>query len=179
MIDLCRHPICNNNRRYTDKARGVLEKTPSNSPTVTRDGVGKHIEAAPPGAPVRFLRLLYVFQAFYVVTPGVIKLSLLFLYRRIFVGQRFLRLVYTLMALVTAWMVAMELMSIFGCQPIRGYWTREGHCVSLRDYAVALNVINIVFGLVVWTMPLPLIWRLQLPIAQRVGLACVFTLGLL
>lgn len=42
----------------------------------------------------------------------------------------------------------------------------------------AYGVVNILLDFIVWLMPIPLIWQLQLSFSRRLGLTIIFLLGL-
>ncbi|KAK6530975.1 hypothetical protein TWF281_007803 [Arthrobotrys megalospora] len=72
-------------------------------------------------------------------------------------------------------------MVIFYCVPIRAYWQPfdlpDAKCLS-DGYALVSNAaVNIALDSWLWIMPLPVVWRVHLPMRQRVGLVGVFALG--
>jgi hypothetical protein len=141
--------------------------------------MGKHISTLTPSQIKTFTKNLYFMQIAYIPAPPAIKLSLLCLYRRIFkyTQSRFLWLIYAMMAIITTWCTANLFLVIFFCVPISALWTGKGKCLDLDPYSYA--VINIVTTLVVWAMPIPKVWRLNLPRGQKVAVSLVFMLGLL
>ncbi|KAB8239081.1 uncharacterized protein BDW43DRAFT_296432 [Aspergillus alliaceus] len=122
--------------------------------------------------------LLYYFQIFYILAPPTVKLSLLLLYRRIFVNSRFLKVVYIMGAAVIVWAIVMTFLAIFNCSPISAFWTGRGKCIPLKAFAIGYAIVNILTDLGVWLMPIPNMWKLQLPTAQKVALTLIFVLGL-
>lgn len=143
------------------------------------NGLGKHRAVVPPQKVAVFAELLYFFQIFYVLAPPTVKLSLLFLYHRIFEHSRFLRLVYAMIALVSVWAVIMVFLAIFNCRPISAFWTHEGSCFDFKKFAIGYAVVNIVTDFAIWLMPIPNVWKIQLPTPQKVALSLIFALGLL
>lgn len=116
-------------------------------------------------------------QITYVPAPPAVKLSLLFLYRRIFQYTRFLWFVYGMMVIISIWCTINLFLVIFFCTPISALWTGKGKCLDLDPYSYA--VINVLTTLVVWAMPIQRVWKLQLPKRQKVALSLIFALGLL
>ncbi|KAF7595552.1 hypothetical protein BBP40_005587 [Aspergillus hancockii] len=142
-------------------------------------GLGKHRAVVPETDIIAFLELLYYFQIIYILAPPTVKISLLLLYRRIFVSVRFLYIVYTVGAAITVWAMIMTFLGIFNCNPISGFWTGEGKCLPFKQFAIGYAIVNIVTDLVVWLMPVPNMWKLKLPAAQKIALTLIFVLGLL
>ena len=142
------------------------------------NGLGKHRAVVPPEQIIVFAKLLYVFQIFYILGPPSVKLSLLFLYRRIF-EKSHIRVVYGMMALIVVWVIIMTFLAIFNCTPVSAFWTQQGKCLDFRQFAIGYAVVNIVTDFVVWLMPIPSVWKIQLPLPQRIALSMIFALGLL
>lgn len=72
--------------------------------------------------------------------------------------------------------------SVFNCKPISYSWTRvdprvKGTCLGLKTVSYTTSVFHIVTDFAIWVAPMPLIWHLQLPKAQKIGLFGVFSLG--
>lgn len=143
------------------------------------NGLGKHRATLPPEKVAIFAELLYFFQIFYVLGPPSVKLSLLFLYWRIFEHSRFLRLVYGMIGLIMVWAIIMTFLSIFNCKPISAFWTTKGTCFDFRQFAIGYAIVNIITDFAVWLMPIPSVWKIQLPRAQKIALSLIFALGLL
>jgi hypothetical protein len=69
---------------------------------------------------------------------------------------------------------------IFNCIPVQAAWdiTITGaRCISIRSIYLGGSVPNVCLDLVIVLMPLPHVWRLHAPLAQRVVLAGMFALG--
>lgn len=126
-----------------------------------------------------FQKLLYFFQLFYVVGPPTIKLSLLCLYKRIFVVHRFLCLVYGMMVLISVWLIVSTFLAIFDCIPIHAFWTGGGRCLDFKGFGIGYAVVNITTDFAIWLMPIPMVWNVQIPTGQKVALSLIFILGLL
>lgn len=142
-------------------------------------GLGRHREVVPEADIAVFLQLLYYFQIFYILAPPTVKLSLLLLYRRIFLSSRFLKIVYTIGVIVSIWAIIMTFLAIFNCKPISAFWTGQGECIPFKQFAIGYAIVNIITDLAVWLMPIPNMWKLQLPTAQKVALTLIFVLGLM
>jgi len=67
------------------------------------------------------------------------------------------------------------------CLPFEKLWTPAipGHCINIKAFWTANPALNIVFDIVIFILPIPLLWGLKLPKRQRLGLVGVFALGLI
>jgi hypothetical protein len=59
---------------------------------------------------------------------------------------------------------------------VNGYWdlSLNANCFSLNAPLLANGITNIVNDLFVYVLPMPMLWRIQLPKGQRIGLLAVF-----
>lgn len=73
---------------------------------------------------------------------------------------------------------------IFQCKPIDYMWTRvnlgmenKGVCLDFTVVGYSVTSTNMVIDLMIWVAPMRLVWKLDLPKTQKVGLVAVFSLG--
>lgn len=110
------------------------------------------------------------------------KLSILLFYRRIFSSPSFRIPLWIGVAIVLAWGIAFFFLYLFQCTPVNANWTTYAgtnrHCLPVTlNYANAIS--TIVTDVMILTMPLPMIWGLQLPTRRKIALSGVFLLGAL
>lgn len=83
---------------------------------------------------------------------------------------------YLVLFLIINWLVV-----ALQCLPIHSFWQPRMkapyHCVNRVKYYIAQGSLNLFSDVVVFLMPIPLVWRLQLPRHRKVGLVLVFLLG--
>ncbi|OAQ62524.1 hypothetical protein VFPFJ_11421 [Purpureocillium lilacinum] len=142
------------------------------------NGLGKHRAVVSEAQLSQFYYLLYYFQICYVVAPPTVKLSLLFLYKRIFPSRRFHLVVHTMALLVAMWGITSTFISIFNCTPVSAFWTRKGSCLDFKKFGIGYAIVNITTDFAVWLMPMPSVWSIQLPTSQKIALCLIFLLGL-
>lgn len=53
----------------------------------------------------------------------------------------------------------------------------KGHCIQAIPFYFALGGTSIALDLIIIALPLPVLWKLQLRLKQKVILACLFALG--
>lgn len=89
------------------------------------------------------------------------------------------------MAFTGGYSVAGFLVLIFSCNLIAASWNFKlaldpnTTCVNRPAEYLAQNSLNILADIIVVFLPLPTIWKLQLPFRQKVGVSSIFALGLL
>jgi hypothetical protein len=130
-------------------------------------------------ANVFFPQLVYAFEPLYITTAGIIKISVLLMYHRIF-PVRYVRIGGLILAAITlAWVISIDLLAIFQCTPIAKAYnpTLPGHCISLKGALIGNGVPNFVVDIFILALPSKLIWGLQASIWQRVSVIAVFLTG--
>ena len=142
-------------------------------------GLGRHLQLVNSPDNIRLLLiLLYVASIIYKLGAAAIKASLLLLYKRVFISRGFKWLVCAVGAYVLTYGLVLVLLTAFACSPVEASWTGKGSCPHSRTYAISYAVLNIVADCIVWLMPIPTVWSLQMPIGHKIGLSFVFLLGL-
>lgn len=109
------------------------------------------------------------------------KLAVLMLYREIFTINSFRRACHIMIAIVLLQWLGNMLATLLSCRPIAKNWytTMPGQCGDSRSWQLATACINMVIDAVIAIMPAPVIWNLQMPWSQRVGVGGMFGLGLI
>ena len=83
--------------------------------------------------------------------------------------------------MVASYTIIIAGLLLFGCQPIRAAWDpytfATGKCVNLTVLYITIAVANIVSDVVLFVIPIPMIVRLKMPMAQKVGAAIMFGVG--
>ena len=115
---------------------------------------------------------------------GTIKLSVLLLYRRLFVGRLFNLYSLALCGVIVLWSLSFFFAFAFQCgTDIVNWWTSpatiEAYCDNTSALIVAFSISDVVTDIMILTIPLPIVWRLQMSTANKVGLTGIFLLGML
>lgn len=132
--------------------------------------------------------ILYIFENLYAPAIAMVKFSILLFYAPIFTEHTakmptqiwFQRALYIMGAITLLWWISCQFIVIFECAPIHYFWNRKpvtGHCLDVQIFFHSRAIPNIITDLVLLILPLPLIWRLRLPIEQKAALSGVFLLG--
>ncbi|KAH8728081.1 hypothetical protein GQ44DRAFT_573203, partial [Phaeosphaeriaceae sp. PMI808] len=126
----------------------------------------------------------------YLASTTLIKVSILFFYRRMTGALRnvFLYTVWFSIASCLIYWIIFSFLIIFTCTPVEGFfhlfdivWRLKNN-VTCRDEGaviVACAIIGTVQDLVICLLPIILIWKLKMPRRQRLALCCIFAIGLI
>ena len=109
------------------------------------------------------------------------KISILHLYVTIFPNPTFRKICYVMMAVSTVFFVTILLEVFLLCMPFVYNWdkTIEGTCGNQTLALLMIGSANLIIDAIIVVLPLPLLWRLQLPIWKKIGLLVMFSLGAL
>lgn len=130
----------------------------------------------------------YGFQTTEKLFFGLIKLSLLCLWKRMFGRAHmhgFIRMCHVMMVLVAAWSTAFFLATVFQCgarqwelnwAPIGVFLTQCSNTLNMLTVFTATDVMT---DFIIMFMPVPIIWKLQMPVRKKVGVTSIFMVGLL
>ncbi|RAH69445.1 uncharacterized protein BO66DRAFT_402102 [Aspergillus aculeatinus CBS 121060] len=142
-------------------------------------GMGRHTSRIPPADLLIFSQLLYAFEPLYITTVGIIKISVLLMYHRIF-PVRLIRVAGILLATITvAWVISVDLVAIFQCTPLEKAYNTPlaGHCIDLKAALIGNGVPNFVTDICILALPGPLIWKIHAGFSQRISILLVFLSG--
>ncbi|KAL5389689.1 hypothetical protein DPSP01_002184 [Paraphaeosphaeria sporulosa] len=116
---------------------------------------------------------------------GLVKLSVVFLYRRIFnVVRTFKIYSLTLIVLLAGWTVAFLFANIFQCSVhISALWgSAEGilrYCKTSGPASYGFVVSDIITDVLVLVSPVPIVWHMKVSTGRKLGITGIFGLGLL
>ncbi|KAF7717488.1 Uncharacterized protein PECH_007958 [Penicillium ucsense] len=142
-------------------------------------GLGQHRKFVADSELVRYAFFVWLSSMFYLACLGFIKTSVLWFYTRL--GDRFLtRLSYVMMAVIVCQATSFVLVAAFQCQPIKMAWTGTGpgKCVEINIFYLANAALNILTDLLTYTLPIRVIFKLQMPQKQKIALIFILCLGL-
>ena len=117
----------------------------------------------------------------YSLTITMVKLSILLLYRRIFVTQGFKRTTIYIGLLCLTWFFIAIFMDLFQCDPFKAAFNAEllftNHCINLQAFYWGITAANLTLDVILLYLPLHMVWGLQLPKRQKFALSGIFLLG--
>ncbi|KAE8150862.1 hypothetical protein BDV25DRAFT_139457 [Aspergillus avenaceus] len=147
----------------------------------TKYGIGKHLgDIGEDDYAVWVTRLLYV------LAIGFVKLSLLWLFIRLD-RRRWMRMaVYFMIFFVAGLLVGPFFVTVLSCTPPAKFWNSEAHpegnCMEMdaqQRFYEAHGALNIVTDIIIWLLPMPMLWTIQMSRRKKIGVSAIFGLGVL
>ncbi|KAJ5836306.1 hypothetical protein N7447_002332 [Penicillium robsamsonii] len=149
-------------------------------------GAGKHLSAIADEDYVPMLKSIYSTRILYVIGIMFVKLSLLWFYLRLDRRGYMKWAVYVLTFVVLGLSIASGLVLAFSCFPPAKFWDLTGavvgHCMSptsQQTFYEANGVLNIVTDILIYLTPIPMLWKVQMPLRKKLALMGVFGIGVL
>ncbi|KAL2826423.1 hypothetical protein BDW59DRAFT_171819 [Aspergillus cavernicola] len=142
-------------------------------------GLGKHIEDVDPEGMVTYSLNVWLSSMFYLTCLGFIKTSVCWFYTRL--GDKYLtRMSFIMFTVIACQATANVLTAAFQCRPIPKAWdvSIEGTCVNINVFYLANAALNILTDLLTYTLPIRVIFKLQMPRKQKIALVLILCLGL-
>ncbi|KAK4115452.1 hypothetical protein N656DRAFT_694574, partial [Canariomyces notabilis] len=149
-------------------------------------GLGSHMEdvlVRGTDNMITYAQVVWLSSIFYNACLGFIKCSVLALYMRL--GDPNLRMLSMIMTGVVFCQAGANVFAcIFQCSPISAAYDitipdDQKRCVNINAFYLANAAVNILTDLLTYTLPIPLVLKLQVPKRQKISLAVIFGLGLL
>lgn len=110
------------------------------------------------------------------------KISLLLVYNRLTPELWFQYPVWITIFVVVAWTFVLEVLLIFPCQPIAAAWDltiTNATCLDRQAIFTTVAIMGAVTDTMVLAVPMPILWKLQRPRREKIGLAAIFGMGIL
>ncbi|KAI9882143.1 MAG: hypothetical protein M1823_006113 [Watsoniomyces obsoletus] len=146
----------------------------------SRRGWGIHCWDFEKSLKMAYLQSEIALTSQYHVLIFFVKASILLLYIRIFDSSRFVKYsVWALFVPLAGFTIPSFFLSIFACRPVYAYW-RGGpaKCVNTLVLGYVGAVVSIFTDIAIFVLPLPSIWRMHLPLRQRLQVIAVLATGL-
>ena len=87
---------------------------------------------------------------------------------------------YVLMGVCVSYAIAFIPVFMTQCRPLAASWNPKlGHCRPIQREEYASVSIGMALDLSIVALPLPTIWKLQMPLRRKIGVSFLFSLGLL
>ena len=120
-------------------------------------------------------------QITYKASINLSKCCILLLYLRLFRIVRWFRWsCWALLVCVAVYCTASVAATIFQCRPVIRAFDKSvpGTCIDMANFWFANAGFSIATDVIILLLPMPLVWRLEVPVAQKVALMAVFAVGI-
>ncbi|KAL7778662.1 hypothetical protein CFE70_008163 [Pyrenophora teres f. teres 0-1] len=148
-------------------------------------GLGRHAEAFPPENLYPFFEIMYFYSVMIITAYSFIKLSIGFFLLRIADRTKwrpFMIGMLTMLVFIGIFTIGSTFPILFQCTPVRAGWDYKlrppmGSQI-FKNIGVFNSTINIATDLIFALLPIPMVWKLQVTLQTRIGLAIILGLGL-
>ncbi|KAI1385850.1 uncharacterized protein F4822DRAFT_356071 [Hypoxylon trugodes] len=146
-------------------------------------GLGVHLDeilATNPKIFALHLKLFVPAQLLWAAANTCVKLSILSLYTTIFPKKRFSYVCYGVMALSIAYFVSVFLETFVLCKPARYNWDKSipGECNGENSAYLGAGITNLLIDTIIVALPMPMLFGLQMSLPKKLGIAGMFSLGI-
>ncbi|KIM94505.1 hypothetical protein OIDMADRAFT_78237, partial [Oidiodendron maius Zn] len=127
-----------------------------------------------------FLKGGLVYFCLYIVTLATIKFSVLLMYYRIFKVASFKLAVIIVSSIVAVWAIIAFFFTLFECTPVSDFWSLDvskTHCIDRLMLFDATAASNTILDIMILSLPVPMVLKLQLSLSKRIQLLLTFMLG--
>ncbi|EPE32025.1 plasma membrane protein Pth11-like protein [Glarea lozoyensis ATCC 20868] len=127
-------------------------------------------------------KIKYAFNIMQALAFGTIKLSVLLFYRRIFRGRSFNITSWIMIGVTICWTLGFLFTYIFECRTkFWAFWSTLDdlltHCLNDVFFQKVLAITDVVTDVLILSIPIPCIWKLQLNTERKLGICGIFLLG--
>ncbi|KAH7361092.1 hypothetical protein BKA66DRAFT_213953 [Pyrenochaeta sp. MPI-SDFR-AT-0127] len=152
--------------------------------SATSHGLGTHVWMLPMTHIFDIIKsciqYLYVCQVLYACAIAFTKIAIVASYLRFIQDWKFRIAMYlTAIVIVGLWFAGI-FVTIFQCHPVSGAWDftkSQAKCLDFVKYLYASSSINVATDVVLCALPCPYLWKLHMPVKQRITLCLLFTGG--
>ncbi|KAL9130162.1 MAG: hypothetical protein Q9175_007099 [Cornicularia normoerica] len=151
--------------------------------------LGRHTQVTPDGMPIFdsrmevFFKIIYISQLTQTVTFGLTKVAVVLFYRRIFIPRTFSIISWVVIGLTVTWTIAFFAANLLQCWPISANWTgldaAPDTCINTTMMYLAQAWSDVFTDILILSIPLPWIWRLQMAPMRKLFVALLLQLGAL
>ncbi|MCJ1385615.1 hypothetical protein MMC17_008738 [Xylographa soralifera] len=146
----------------------------------TQYGMGSHVWNLDEMLASSYYKWVAIQSTLYVFCLLGYKLVVLFLYLRLFsIDTRLRYATYAVMFWVVGYLLCNFITQVAGCRPISKFWSPEtpGYCYNSIKADLVFGSMNWISDLVIFALPWPIVWKLQLTRREKLGVSLVFMSG--
>jgi hypothetical protein len=112
---------------------------------------------------------------------GSSKLSVLFLYHRVFTTKTFRLYLNLVIAVTLSYMIVFFILYLSRCRPLSHAWepTPGGWCRDSTIEEFIIPCLSLFLDTVILVLPMPVLWGLQMPPRKKIAISVMFGLGII
>ena len=116
---------------------------------------------------------------FYFPAMGMVKISTLLLFGRIFPIQKFHRILHAVGLFISVYSIISVIIMISQCRPLKGAWdpTFKLDCMPLSNFLIFMGSMNVLTDFLLLCLPLPQLWKLQMRRGTKMQVIGIFSIG--
>ena len=140
-------------------------------------GVGKHIYDFPASQESAYYQWVYIFDTFYILSLLGYKTTILCLYLRVFgIRNHFKWLCWAMLFIVDGYTVASFVVQLASCNPPHKFWAKDvaGSCIDDVRFDISYGCLNVITDFLIVLLPLREIWRLFMPVQEKIWASLIF-----
>ncbi|THV53661.1 hypothetical protein BGAL_0045g00200 [Botrytis galanthina] len=114
---------------------------------------------------------------------GLIKISVVVFYKRIFTSRSFIICANTVLGMISLYMILSFFLFLFSAHPVAAYWNTTPELIGTQfildvpNLVIACAAVDIFLDIAVLSLPFPVIKGLHMPTEKKVYVSGVFLLG--
>lgn len=122
---------------------------------------------------------VFAAEILYAPTIGIVKISTLLLFARIFPGKKFKRMLWAVGLFISTYSAVMVITMIFQCRPVNRVWdaTVKAECIDISKVWIVMASMNVLTDFFILCLPLPQLWKLQMRRGTKLQLTGIFSIG--
>lgn len=135
------------------------------------------VERDDPALIIGWAKGIFAVELIYLTSVALPKLSVLFLYLRIFTSRGSQIVAQGTVALITVNWVVFVVACFFQCRPLAFWWDRTikgGYCFNVQAFYRAMCLPNLFTDLIVMSLPIQSILKLKLLVVKKIALLIIF-----
>ncbi|OCL10347.1 hypothetical protein AOQ84DRAFT_374998 [Glonium stellatum] len=140
-------------------------------------GFGSPFESLNTNTAIEYLKIFFVLQFWYISAVALVKLSVLFFYKRIFTVDYTPTPIWVLIALSIGWFISFFFATLFQILPIWCNWIACQPTANYPAMYLACSVTDIVIDISILCLPGFFIRHLQMSLSRKIGIVGIFGLG--
>ncbi|KAK0111525.1 hypothetical protein ONS95_001879 [Cadophora gregata] len=150
----------------------------------THNGKGMHTKSIRPDEYIRLMHWTYFHSLIVTVGISLVKLSVAFFLLRLAAGKGHRIFLYCVIAFLAAFTLSSAGTIAFSCLPIRASWDAASEpnakCFSIQtftDIGLFNSIVNIITDVLFASLPIPIVWKLQVNMRTKISLIGILSLG--